>query len=475
MGNQEGKGRKSVAEAFPYLVEEWHSSKNGDLQPTDVSWGSARKVWWVCSLGHEWETSPNVRSRPSGCPVCAGQVLLEGFNDMATTRPDLAAEWHPSKNGDLKPSDVVAGASKSFWWLCSKGHEWKQTGNQRDSGGSGCPVCSGRQVLPGYNDMGTTRPDLAAEWHPSKNGDLHPSKVTKASNRRAWWQCSQGHEWQARINQRSAGNTGCPVCTGQMLVLGITDLATTNPNLAAQWHPTKNGVVTPQDVIAGTSRQFWWQCSLGHEWRASGNSRQAGGGKGCPVCSGQKVLTGFNDMATTRPDLAGEWHPSKNSDLTPQAVLAGTSKKIWWLCKEGHEWQVIGQSRAAGTGCPICATFGFDPTKPSVLYFIENQALAARKVGITNRGTTRLRDFTRQGWATIHLVHREDGYVIREVERRVLSWIRVDLGLPAYLEARDMRRLGGWSETFSADGPSDAEIISRIIRSIDELSGDTAP
>jgi hypothetical protein len=456
-----------MATTHPELAAQWHPTKNGSLTPKDVFASTGKKLWWVCSLGHDFESTGNARaSKHSGCPYCGRKLILSGFNDMATTHPELSAEWHPTRNGDLTPMHVFAGGNRKIWWLCVDGHEWEVSGNQRVNYGTGCPVCSGKRIVSGVNDLATLRPDLATQWHGSRNGDLSVHHISPWTNTKIWWQCERGHEWLAAGNQRMGG-TQCPVCAGSALLPGFNDMATTHPALAAQWHPTKNCDLTTADVLAGSSTKFWWICSEGHEWQAAGNSRTSG--KGCPICVGQKLLRGYNDMATTHPELAAEWHPTKNGILKPCDVFAGSGKKFWWMCDQGHEWQAIGSSRTWGTGCPICATFGFDLSKPSILYFLANSEKNARKIGITNLGSTRLRDFKRQGWLVLNTLDHPTGYLMREVERHVLSWIRNDLGLPAYLSESDMRRLGGWSETFTIDGPSDGEIWFKVQKTFDEL------
>ncbi|MBQ8623595.1 MAG: zinc-ribbon domain-containing protein [Oscillospiraceae bacterium] len=77
-------------------------------------------------------------------------------------------------------------------------------------------------------------------------------------------------------------------------------------------------------------------------------------GRGCPYCSGKKILSGYNDLATTNPNLATEWHPDKNGVLLPTMVSPGSHKKVWWLCKKGHEWQASIENRSKGSSCPIC-------------------------------------------------------------------------------------------------------------------------
>lgn len=124
----------------------------------------------------------------------------------------------------------------------------------------------GRALIPDVNDLATKRPDLAAEWHPTKNGDLKPEDVTYGSGKKVWWLCSCGHEWEAAINNRVKGN-GCPYCSNRILMKGLNDLASVRPDLAAEWHPTKNGGLKPEDVTAGSSKKVWWKCKVcGHSW-----------------------------------------------------------------------------------------------------------------------------------------------------------------------------------------------------------------
>ena len=137
--------------------------------------------------------------------------LIKGVNDLATTNPELAKQWHPTKNGDLKPTDVTCGSGKKVWWICAKGHEWKTRVVDRTNG-YGCPICAGKHVLIGYNDLATLNLELAKQWHPTKNGILTPAMFTVYCCEKICWVCSLGHEWFATINNRSKGR-GCPTCS----------------------------------------------------------------------------------------------------------------------------------------------------------------------------------------------------------------------------------------------------------------------
>ncbi len=347
----QGEKENSLLFVNPTLASEWHPTRNGNLLPDYVTIASNKKVWWRCNEGHEWQAVINSRSKGAGCPYCSGYKATVGVNDLATVNPELADQWHPTRNGKLLPCDVTAKSNKFAWWQCDKGHEWRAMICDR-SNGCGCAICSGHKVLAGYNDLATTNPTLASEWHPNKNRKLMPSDITCGSNKKVWWQCREGHEWQSVISSRNAG-CGCPYCAGQKLLVGYNDLATINPTLAAEWHPTKNGKILPSEIMVGTYKKAWWLGKCGHEWEASVGSRNSG--RGCPYCASQKLLVGFNDLATRNPKLASEWHPTRNGELTPSDVMPGTNKKVWWLCSKGHEWENSINVRNGGNGCPYCA------------------------------------------------------------------------------------------------------------------------
>lgn len=199
------------------LLKEWDESRNFPLTPDTVSYGSKKKVWWTCENGHSWQTTVHVRSKGSGCPYCAGQKVLPGFNDLETLYPDVAAQWDREKNGPLSPRDVSTGSKIRIWWRCELRHSYRATVSSRTQRKTGCPYCAGRKVLKGFNDLKTLCPDIASQWHPSLNGALTPEMVTPGSNKKVWWQCSMGHVWKSVIYPRTgAQQCGCPVCAGKV-------------------------------------------------------------------------------------------------------------------------------------------------------------------------------------------------------------------------------------------------------------------
>lgn len=295
--------------------------------------------------------------------------LIKGVNDLLTINPQLAKEWHPTKNGKLKPTDVTAGSNKRIWWLLPYDDiktgkhfdfEWKDSIDKRNRGAK-CPFLTGHQIWQGFNDLATVNPELVKEWHPTRNGNLKPTDVTAFSNLKIWWLLSYkdeytgkhfDFEWQATVASRNNG-VGCPQLVGREVKNGFNDLATVNPKLAKEWHPTKNGNLTPKDVMANSNKKVWWYLPyddaitgkhFDFEWQATVASRN--NGIGCPFLSGNpKVWVGFNDLATVNPKLAKEWHPTKNGNLKPTNVTANSSKKVWWSFVSDdengehiHEW-----------------------------------------------------------------------------------------------------------------------------------------
>jgi hypothetical protein len=290
MRMQTRTGRNWVA-GYPELVAQWHPTKNDDdLFPDEVSYGSHRPIWWKCPVAadHEWQARALSRTTGrTGCPCCAG-LKVSVTNSLETVAPRIAGEWHPSKNGRTKPEGVVALSNKSYWWKCPKGpdHEWRASVDNRVIRKSGCPFCAGRKVSV-TNNLTVVAPELARQWDEKRNRPLRPRDFTPGSRRSVWWTCEQGpdHRWRARISERSRGR-GCPLCGGRR-PSSTNSLAAAHPDIAREWHPTKNGRLGPKDVTASAARVVWWQCEKGHTWRVGVCQRTARRKTGCPQCAGR--------------------------------------------------------------------------------------------------------------------------------------------------------------------------------------------
>jgi len=265
--------------------------------------------------------------------------------------PLLMNEWDYEKNAEIDPDSLTGGSNKKVWWKCELGHSWLAQVNKRFTFGRNCPYCAGQKVWMGFNDLVTTHPHIAEQWDETKNGEMYPEQFSIGADIKIWWKCKCGHSWLAVLYSRK--NCGCPSCAGNILVTGVNDLQTVNPHVALEWDYELNGDITPSTIAANSNKKMWWRCELGHSWKIDVASRNSG--KGCPYCANRKLLPGFNDLLTIAPNLADEWHFEKNGNLRPQDVLAGSHKKVWWICKHGHEWQTKILHRLQGHGCPYDA------------------------------------------------------------------------------------------------------------------------
>lgn len=203
-------GETTLDVTNPRLASEWATELNGSLTPAMASEGSGMKVWWLCPKGHTYLAKIALRKR-TGCPYCANLKVWRGYNDLATTHPRLAAEWHPTLNTDLKPTDIVAGTHRRIWWLCPRHHAYQSAVDSRASTASGCPYCANQRIWPGYNDLATVASGVASQWHYDANVGLKPTDVGAGTPRKVWWLCPAGHSYQAAVNGRVAGS-GCPEC-----------------------------------------------------------------------------------------------------------------------------------------------------------------------------------------------------------------------------------------------------------------------
>jgi len=476
--------KKKYISEIPELMKEWDWEANADLDPAKLTVGSGRKVWWKCSRKHKWLSTIKDQQRCKHCPYCHGRKVLSGFNDLATTHPELTKEWNYEKNGALLPNNLKAGCNKKVWWKCSKGHEWISRITNRTYLNRNCPFCSNHKVLSGFNDLQTKYPDIAKQWDYEKNNPLLPSQVNPESPKKVWWICPKGHEWEAQINNRITGS-GCPVCFKEQRTsfpeqaifyylskyfkntenrylinkiecdiylkdfnisveydggrfhkniqkdinkikklqqLGIktinirdhkcpqisapgaliykrqnetlkdlekailfiflqidktvipdinlerdrvailenslsiekqNSVVNLNPKFLKEWHYEKNGKLKPEFFTVKSGKKVWWKCSKGHEWLSSVRNRQVG--NNCPYCSHQKLLPGYNDLETIHPELAKEWNYEKNFPLTPRDYITGSNKLVWWKCSKGHEWRASIANRVKGTKCPYCS------------------------------------------------------------------------------------------------------------------------
>lgn len=374
--------------------------------PSDYFPGSHETMTWKCSIGHKFSTEIRylVRHRKGKelCLVCHGRIIQVGINDLKTTHPEIASEAY-----EWDPTTVTRGSNRKRKFKCPQGHIYETVIATRALEGRGCRICRNQVVVKGFNDLSSKFPKIAKE----ANG-WDPSKFVYGSAKRMSWKCRKGHVWITTIVGRTQGEKGCPYCSGFKTWPGFNDIATTHPNLVKE----ANGW-DPKTIHAGTNKKLSWKCSLGHIWEARGYSRSAND-TGCPYCSNFLCLTGFNDLATTNPEIASEadgWDPKK--------VISGSNKKKTWKCSLGHKWSASVVNRAFGnkTDCPECAISGFKPEQDAWVYLIFHPKKSLHQIGITNDPDRRVTLHEAKNWQLVELIGPIIGKRARELEATVLA------------------------------------------------------
>lgn len=174
-----------------------------------VTLGTGQRFYWKCKIcDRSYLALP---SRIAEGSVCSRHrnLLKNAGNDLASKHPELLEYWDFEKNS-IAPSEVYGGGERIVYWKCKNGHSYKKSILEHIRGG-GCPICAGKKVLVGFNDLATIAPDIAETWNYAKNGDALPTHVTAHSNKKFWWICEHGHEWETTVNNR-VKSKGCPKC-----------------------------------------------------------------------------------------------------------------------------------------------------------------------------------------------------------------------------------------------------------------------
>lgn len=379
----------SIIQTHPNVASEWHPTKNGELIPNNFTSGSNKKVWWLCKekceygCNHEWQAPIASRCGKlmSGCPFCGSNGKARCYHSsIEFLYPYISKEFHPTKNGLLKPSNISSGSGTKLWWICPKKnncgceHIWEDSVNHRCLGGRGCPFCTSPQSKFCEHEVITfTHPKIMEEWDYDKNKDINPNLYSSGSRIKVWWKCKNTcnngclHEWESRIHKRCLSDSGCPYCCIPRKNNCIHEsIIYTHPEIVKQIHPTKNTNIDLSKITYGSSIELWWlcenTCSDGcvHEYKTTIAWKCKTDTNGCPYCSKPpKKVCIHNSIVNKYPQIFEEWHPLKNKDIDPSKLAPGSEVRVWWLCKKNknHEWESIIGNRCRQTesrGCPFC-------------------------------------------------------------------------------------------------------------------------
>ena len=288
-------------------------------------------------------------------------------NCLAVACPKAAAML--SEKDKKLAFEVTTGSNKKLTFVCPNcGQEFETRAcnvvhsvmNSR----TGCPVCAGKRIVPGINDLASKYPEIAAMW--SGKNKLSASEVAVKSTRKAFFKCRDcGQEFEAVIqnvsNAVDNGHTGCPVCAGLKVVSSINDLASQCPEAAAMWS-NKNKLSASEVAVKSTRKAFFKCRDCGQEFEAviqNVSNAVDNGHTGCPVCAGLKVVSSINDLASQCPEAAAMW--SNKNKLSASEVAVKSTRKAFFKCRDcGQEFEAVIQNVSNAvdnghTGCPICA------------------------------------------------------------------------------------------------------------------------
>jgi len=433
--------------------------------PATVSAGSNRKMLWRCAFGHEWEALVSNRSRGRGCRECSNVQNGENRKGKALNTMQFLIQTHPQIASEIvgltdsKIRKVKTQSRIKLIWLCSQGHEYPNSPSNR-AHGQGCPFCSGRKVLKGFNDLATTHPKLATEAH-----GWDPTEVSFGMGKRLEWQCPEMHIYPAILNLRSSQSTDCPYCTGKKILVGFNDLATTFPELAKEafgWDP--------KTVTFGSNKRVMWKCSNGHKWQTQLNSRTPSSkwqpSRKTQSLSGNEAQNNLvsDDSAVAHSridDLLKKIHNLVRTDEPADESSIPTTSYFPVV-----ESELEDEFSSLGSGCPSCAKYGFDPNSDGWLYLLIHPDWQMLQIGITNFPVNRLENHKRLGWEIVELRGPMDGLIARVWETSILRMLRrvgADLS-----NAHVAGKFDGYSEAWS-NSTFQVKTIQELMRLTEEF------
>lgn len=351
--------KRSGSLSDPRLLVDWDYEKNFPLTPENVTPQSNQKVWWKCSeCGYSWSAKINNRSNGRGCPCCSNRKLVKEVNDLATKNPKLASEWDWEKNKPITPSDVFPKSGKKYYWICPQGHSYKATVLHRASG-TNCPYCNeGRQTSFAeqavFYYVKQAFPDAISRYKEIFNRGMEldifiPSSRLAIEYDGAFW-----HK-EEKVNRERKKYRICQ--EHHIRLIRIRETETSQEGIADEiFHIDKLDNRKQLELLIryvldqiDPKSNFWTRKDGTLHTVVDVNIVR-------DEAKIRRYMTDIKDsLQDCYPDIAAEWHPSRNGDLTPSKFKCGSDYRAWWRCHScGHEWQTSIGHRVNGTGCPVC-------------------------------------------------------------------------------------------------------------------------
>ncbi|MFF5254614.1 zinc-ribbon domain-containing protein [Streptomyces leeuwenhoekii] len=360
---------KSLAEVWPDRAAEFDLERNAPLTPADLTTGSSRQMYWRCTagLGHDSYLQMVSNRRKSGCPACADRVVTS-TNSLQAVAPGVAAQWHPTKNGARKPSDIVAGSNQRVWWRCVRGHEWQAYVGTRVHQRTRCPHCSQRhrskaevalfaelhEVLVPRLGAGAVRRDQRIGNVAERIGRCDVLVVVQDHIVVVEYDGAHWHDNRIDADRRKGAvirGAGHGMIRVREVPLGVLHEDDVVVDPGADPH------IVAVTVLRRMLQAGWLPVELTREVEdyAVAGKRLGTGLCATALADVEHVDLGADALAVTHPQLAEQWDSAANGDLTPRHVSSGSYTPRWWTCPSGDAYQAPPAERVRGRGCPVCS------------------------------------------------------------------------------------------------------------------------
>ena len=375
--------------SIPHLVKEWHPTKNGELTPNDLTHGSDKKVWWLCSKEHSYEaTIKNKTLKKSQCPYCANKKASE-TNNLQILFPEIAKEWHPTMNKELMPKDFTYGSHKDVWWLCSKGHSYEKGVYLRthNKSPSGCPKCTKQTSEPEIRILSELKwlfEEVNSRYKlDGKEIDVFFPKFNLGIEYDGHYFHKEREDKDLEKNKflLSQNITLIRVREHPLKSLSINDVIVNAPlekthldEILKKIYPFVDNN-TKEQINTYLAKSSFVNEELFKEYRSYFPS---------PFPE--------NSLLNTHPLVSSEWDYDKNYPLRPENFSFGSRIKMWWLCSKEHSYESPIINRTSREfGCPYCSGHKVGEDNNLLVLFPK----IAKEWHPTKNGVLAPKDFTR--------------------------------------------------------------------------------
>ena len=349
-GKKVGYGN-SLNDTNPKVAAEWHPKKN-KFSPKEVTSGSNKKVWWICSSGHEWKATIHSRSvKGYGCPYCSGHYAGYG-NTLSAKHPELVKEIDFMKS-KINPDEIHPGTELALWWKCERGHSWKTSVKHRtQENGTGCPFCTSQTSSPEirlFCELKSIFPDTKNREKIQKTEvDVYiPSLKIAVEYDGAYYHKDKHTHDEQKIKTLNKAGLKVFRLREKPLLINDDDVQVLPRNSA----PKKSEINELLYKVCTFNPEFKKVCEKYINQKGFSNENEY-----------RRILSYLpgppkeDSLLELFPEISSEWNFNKNSPLKPEMFHPHSGKKMWWVCSLGHEYQATIDKRTLyNRGCSYCS------------------------------------------------------------------------------------------------------------------------